>query len=52
MEFKLDIVSLLKTKTSCKKLDEVIVSLGFQSSYRVEAHGFLRGIWLGWRDSV
>lgn len=52
MDFKPNIVSLLKTKTSGKKADEVIASLGFHSSYRVEAHGFSGGIWLGWKDSV
>lgn len=52
MDFKPDFVSLLETKTSGKKADEVIASLGFHSSFRVEAHGFSGGKWLGWKDSV
>ncbi|MBA0551780.1 hypothetical protein Golob_022646, partial [Gossypium lobatum] len=51
MEYKPDIVSLLKPRVSGAKADNIIAKLGFQHSHRVEAIGFFGGIWLGWKDS-
>ncbi|KAH1130005.1 hypothetical protein J1N35_001383, partial [Gossypium stocksii] len=52
MEYKPDIVSLLAPRVSGVKADGIIVKLGFQFSHRVEAIGFSRGIWIGWKDSI
>ncbi|MBA0780468.1 hypothetical protein Gotri_004562 [Gossypium trilobum] len=47
LEYKPDIVSLLKPKVSRAKADVIIANLGFQFSHRVEATGYSGGIWLG-----
>ncbi|MBA0749750.1 hypothetical protein Gogos_003645 [Gossypium gossypioides] len=47
LEYKPDIVSLLKPKVSGAKADVIIANLGFQFSHRVEATGYSGGIWLG-----
>lgn len=52
LDFKLNIVSLLGTKISGRKADEIIAELGFQFSHRVEAKGFSGGIWIGWKNIV
>ncbi|MBA0608398.1 hypothetical protein Godav_020627, partial [Gossypium davidsonii] len=52
MEYKPDIVSLLKPRVSGAKANNIIAKLGFQYSHRVEAIGFFGGIWLGWKDFV
>ncbi|KAK5793246.1 hypothetical protein PVK06_034386 [Gossypium arboreum] len=49
---QLDIVCLLKPRINGKKADNVIVTLGFHYSHRVEAIGFSGGIWLGWKDTI
>ncbi|MBA0752034.1 hypothetical protein Gogos_000914 [Gossypium gossypioides] len=51
-EYKPDIVSLLESRVSGSKADNIIAKLGFQYSHRVEAIGFSRGIWIGWKYSV
>ncbi|MBA0849510.1 hypothetical protein Goshw_016955 [Gossypium schwendimanii] len=37
-------------KVSGHKADEIIAKLRLHYSYRVEARGFLRGIWIGWKN--
>lgn len=39
MEYKSDIVNLLKTRVSRPKADKIIAKLGFQYSHHVEAIG-------------
>ncbi|MBA0715767.1 hypothetical protein Golax_014653 [Gossypium laxum] len=34
------------------KADSVIAKLGFENSFRVEAMGFTKGIWLLWNDDI
>ncbi|KAH1090331.1 hypothetical protein J1N35_017588 [Gossypium stocksii] len=52
MDYKPDIVSLLETRVSGAKADNIIAKLGFQYSHRVEAIGYSGGIWIGWKDTV
>ncbi|MBA0869404.1 hypothetical protein Goshw_027753 [Gossypium schwendimanii] len=51
-EYSLDIISLLKTRVSGSKADNIIAKLGFPCSHRVKAIGFSRDIWIGWKNSV
>ncbi|MBA0842317.1 hypothetical protein Goarm_002148 [Gossypium armourianum] len=43
-----DFVTLFKTQISDLKANSVIAKLGFEYSFRFEASGFARGIWLLW----
>lgn len=52
MKHKPDIICLLELRVSMEKADSIIAKLGFRSSHRVEAIGYSRGIWLGWKDLV
>ena len=45
-------VALFEPRISGKKADEFIIRSGFERSYRIEAEGFSRGIWLMWKDCV
>ncbi|MFQ6648100.1 hypothetical protein Gotur_021108 [Gossypium turneri] len=51
-QHKLDIFSLLEPRISGTKADTIIAKLGWYKSYRVEAVGFSRGIWIGWKNSI
>ncbi|MBA0674328.1 hypothetical protein Goari_015931, partial [Gossypium aridum] len=51
-QHKLDIFSLLEPRISGTKADTIIAKLGWDKSYRVEAVGFSRGIWIGWKNSI
>lgn len=44
MEYKPDIISLLKTRVNGSKADKIIAKLGFQFSHRVKAIGYVGGI--------
>ncbi|MFQ6636848.1 hypothetical protein Gotur_013026 [Gossypium turneri] len=46
---KPDIVSLLEPRISRAKADTIIAKLGWDKSHRMEAVGFSRGIWIGWK---
>lgn len=52
MEFRPDIIGLLEPKLSGSKADEIIVKLGFHHSHRIEATGFSREIWIGWKETI
>lgn len=52
MDFQLDIVSLLETKVSSRKVDKIIAKLGFHSSHQVEPRGFSSGIWIDRKGTV
>ncbi|KAA3487439.1 reverse transcriptase [Gossypium australe] len=52
MEYHPDMVCLLEPRVSGKKANCIIGQLGFNFSHRVEAVGFLGGIWVGWKESV
>ncbi|KAG8478613.1 hypothetical protein CXB51_028415 [Gossypium anomalum] len=51
-EFSPDIISLLETRVSGAKVDNVIARLGFPNSHRVGAIGFSGGIWVCWKNTV
>lgn len=56
-EHRPDLVSLLEMRVSGEKADSIkadsiIARLSFLFSHRVEAIGFLGGIWIGWKESV
>ncbi|XP_039002736.1 uncharacterized protein LOC120129249 [Hibiscus syriacus] len=51
-ESRPDLVALLETRISGINADKVIWRLGFQNSFRVEAHGFSGGIWILWKDGL
>ncbi|KAE8680042.1 hypothetical protein F3Y22_tig00111392pilonHSYRG00178 [Hibiscus syriacus] len=51
-ESRPDLVALLETRISGINADKVIQRLGFQNSFRVEAHGFSGGIWILWKDGL
>lgn len=42
----------MELRVTGDKADMIICSLGLNYSYRVEAHGFIRGIWLLWNDLI
>ncbi|XP_017613545.1 uncharacterized protein LOC108458650 [Gossypium arboreum] len=46
------IISLLETRVSGSKADNIIAKLGLLNSHRVEAVGFSGGIWIGWKSSI
>ncbi|KAL1175985.1 hypothetical protein V6Z11_A04G127600, partial [Gossypium hirsutum] len=46
------ILSLLETRVSGSKADNIIAKLGLLNSHRVEAVGFSGGIWIGWKSSI
>ncbi|KAL4379850.1 hypothetical protein GQ457_02G019350 [Hibiscus cannabinus] len=46
------VVALFEPRISGRRADIIIAKLGFQNSFRVEAHGFSGGIWLIWDDSI
>lgn len=52
MEHKPDIVSLLETRVSGTKADNIIAKLGFQFSHHVKAIGYSGSIWIGWKDTI
>ncbi|KAL1156476.1 hypothetical protein V6Z11_A08G094900 [Gossypium hirsutum] len=47
-----NIISLLETRVSGSKADNIIAKLGFLNSHCIEAIGFLAGIWIGWKNSI
>lgn len=48
--YKPTLVVILESQISGIKTDDFIKKSGFDKSYRVEANGFSRGIWLLWKD--
>lgn len=46
-DYNPDIICLLEPRVSGKKANNIIDKLGFFHSHRVEAVGFLEGIWVG-----
>ncbi|KAK8583139.1 hypothetical protein V6N13_021851 [Hibiscus sabdariffa] len=51
-DHRLDICVFVEPQISRCRADRVIASLGFPNSYRVEAIGFVGGIWLCWFDHI
>lgn len=51
-DFDLDIVVLVEIRVNELRADNVIKSIGFPNSHKVEAMGFSGGIWLLWKDTV
>ncbi|TYG61962.1 hypothetical protein ES288_D07G190900v1, partial [Gossypium darwinii] len=51
-EFHSSLVALFKTRISGSKVDSTITKLRFNNSFRVEATGFARGIWVLWDDKT
>ena len=49
--YKPDIVAILEPKVSGAKADYFIKGNGFEFSHRVEAEGFVGGIWILWNRS-
>ncbi|KAK8694847.1 hypothetical protein V6N13_072391 [Hibiscus sabdariffa] len=47
-----DVVVFVEPRICGKRADSVISALSFPYSYRVEAAGFARGIWVAWYDTV
>ena len=45
-----DIVAILEPKISRVKANNFIKRSSFDFSYRVEAEGFARGIWILWKE--
>ncbi|XP_054797540.1 uncharacterized protein LOC129302659 [Prosopis cineraria] len=50
--YKLEIFVIVEPHISGIKVDEVIKSISFQYSHRVEAIGFSSGIWVFWSNKV
>ncbi|KAH1064452.1 hypothetical protein J1N35_029439 [Gossypium stocksii] len=40
------------SRVSGNKADLIIAKLGWDKSYRVQANGFSRGIWISWKNSI
>ncbi|KAL4384703.1 hypothetical protein GQ457_15G026010 [Hibiscus cannabinus] len=53
-DYNSDFFGLVEPRISGTRVDSVVFvcSLGYPSSYRVEANGFSGGLWLCWRDIV
>lgn len=52
-KYNLDVMILVESRVSGRRVDNIITKLGFQNSYRVEAEGFSGGIRLLWEgDNV
>lgn len=51
-EYKPDSVGLLEKIVSGVKAESIIASFEFHFSHHLEALGFSRGIWIGWKESV
>ncbi|KAK8612913.1 hypothetical protein V6N13_104238 [Hibiscus sabdariffa] len=49
---KPDVFGLVEPCISGTKANSVIASIGFPYSYRIEATGYSRGLWLYWYNSV
>ncbi|XP_061357605.1 uncharacterized protein LOC133301903 [Gastrolobium bilobum] len=49
---KIQVLALIETRISGKKVDSVIRSLGFDSFFRREAVGFSGGIWILWNKNI
>lgn len=49
---KSNILVLLETRISGKKVDDIIRSTRFDYSFKVEAKGFSRGIWVLWKENL
>lgn len=49
--YKLDMVAILEPQVSGDRADQIIKSLGFASSLKVDARGFSGGLWCLWRTS-
>ncbi|KAL4312070.1 hypothetical protein GQ457_01G013210 [Hibiscus cannabinus] len=49
---KPDMVAWFELRISGRQAERVIQFSGFEWSFRVEANGFLGGIWVLWRDTV
>ncbi|GMI86124.1 hypothetical protein HRI_002281700 [Hibiscus trionum] len=47
-----NLIAFVEPRISGNTADSVIASLGFLNSHRVEADGFLGGIWLAWSDAI
>ncbi|KAL4382918.1 hypothetical protein GQ457_15G016510 [Hibiscus cannabinus] len=47
-----DVVGLMEPRISGRKADAFISRHGFSSSYRVEANGFVGGIWIMWKENI
>ncbi|XP_039060743.1 uncharacterized protein LOC120204796 [Hibiscus syriacus] len=51
-EFHPSVVAMFEARISGSNADRVISSLGFDRSFKVEAQGFRRDIWLIWKVNV
>lgn len=49
--YNIHVLSIVEPRVSGDRVTRIINKLGFNKSYRVEAVGFSRGIWLLWDDS-
>lgn len=49
-EFNLNMFALLETRVSGLKADWVVRKTGFEFSHRIEARGYLGGVWLLWNE--
>ncbi|KAK8533045.1 hypothetical protein V6N12_076326 [Hibiscus sabdariffa] len=46
------LVALMEPRVSSRKADNVLQQLGFTNSFRIKAHGLVKGIWLLCDDSI
>lgn len=51
-EFSLNILSLLEPRVNGIRADGIIAKMRILNSFRVEANGFARGIWLCWNEEI
>ncbi|KAJ8749949.1 hypothetical protein K2173_013864 [Erythroxylum novogranatense] len=51
-EHNMNLIALLETRISGKNADSVVAKLGYPYSHRVEANGFVGGIWILWDDYI
>ncbi|KAL4302835.1 hypothetical protein GQ457_10G004410 [Hibiscus cannabinus] len=51
-QYRPKVVALFEPRVSGQKANNIVSRLGSPHSFRIEAHGFARGIWLFWEESI
>lgn len=49
-EKKIDLLALVETRVSRNNASILFLKLGFYEYFTIEGCGFVRGIWIGWKD--
>lgn len=51
-DFQLDFITLFETRISGCKVENLLVKLRFEYSFKVEVERFAGGIWLFWNEGT